>query len=184
MRFRFLSSYFLFISLFVIAVSKHLPAQAAPVQTASTAELVVAPDVSGMPPMDAEAGKDAGSITGTVTDVYGDVVPSATVEVEPVAGGARQRETSNDSGYFTVAGLVPNIAYRVTVSAPGFEPWIAPPVTPSPSQFFDVTGIKLKVSAAVTSVTVRSDPLEIATEQVQIEEKQRILGFVPNFYVV
>jgi len=112
-------------------------------------------------------------------------VPGATVAVEPAKGGSRMTQIANDNGYFAVAGLAPNVSYRVTVSAPGFDPYVAGPVTLTPGQFFEVTGIKLKVEDAVTSVTVTaSTPLEMATEQVQIEEKQRILGFVPNFYVV
>ncbi len=58
-------------------------------------------------------------------------------------------------------------------------------MTLTPGQFFEVTGIKLKIEDAVTSVTVNAGTqVEIATEQVQIEEKQRVLGFLPNFYVV
>jgi len=151
-------------------------------QGVSTSELVDAPDAPAVPA--AEPPKDPGSITGTVTDAYGDIVPSATVVIERANGGDRKSLVANDNGYFAAAGLAPNVSYRVTISAPGFDPWIAPPVTLTPGQYFEVTGIKLKLGSAVTSVTVTSNPIEIATEQVQIEEKQRILGFVPNFYVV
>jgi len=189
MRFRFLLFSLFLVGHFVFAAQMH--AQDAATQSAAASPepgvaitgLVDAPDAPAAS-LDAEPAKDGGSITGTVTDVYGDVVPSASVVVEPVAGGARHSLTANDSGYFAVAGLAPDLTYRVTISAPGFDPWIAPPVRLAPGQFFEVTGIKLKLENAVTSVTVTSTPLEIATEQVQIEEKQRILGFVPNFYVV
>jgi hypothetical protein len=49
-----------------------------------------------------------------------------------------------------------------------------------------LTGAKLQI-AEVVNRTVASSPLsieEIATEQVKIEEKQRIFGIIPNFYVV
>jgi len=54
----------------------------------------------------------------------------------------------------------------------------------APGQFFDVTGIKLKVKNESVSVTVTASSEQIATEQVHLAEQQRVLGFIPNFYVV
>lgn len=177
----------LLIGILVFVVPNHLRAQAgqvigptADLQGNAASTLVDAPGESSA----ADPVKDTSSITGTVTDAYGDIVPGATVVVDAANGGSRKSQAANDNGYFAVGGLLPNVSYRVTVSAPGFDPWIAPRVTLAPGQYFEVTGIKLKLSGAVTSVTVKSDPLEIATEQVQVEEKQRILGLLPNFYVV
>jgi hypothetical protein len=42
----------------------------------------------------------------------------------------------------------------------------------------------LKLEASVSSVTVYSSTEQIATQQVELAEQQRILGFIPNFYVV
>ena len=39
------------------------------------------------------------------------------------------------------------------------------------------------VATALTEVRVGLSPIEVAQEQVQDEEKQRVLGFIPNFYV-
>jgi hypothetical protein len=52
-----------------------------------------------------------------------------------------------------------------------------------PGQYMDLTGIRLRIAVAETTVTAVS-PEELATEQVKTEEKQRVLGFIPNFYVV
>ena len=43
--------------------------------------------------------------------------------------------------------------------------------------------IKLKVAASATSVTVSASNEQIATEQVELQEKQRVFGIIPNFYV-
>jgi len=174
------------IGAFVFVVPNYLLAQAELVLGAtSDAQGNAAPALVDAPGESSTADpvKDTSSITGTVTDVYGDIVPGATIVID-ATNGLRKSQVANDSGYFAVGGLLPNVSYRVTVSAPGFDSWIAPRVTVGPAQYFEVTGIKLKLSGAVTSVTVKSDPLEIATEQVQVEEKQRILGLLPNFYVV
>jgi hypothetical protein len=47
-----------------------------------------------------------------------------------------------------------------------------------------MTGIKLRIADPTTSITVHASNVEIATEQVHVEEQQRVLGFIPNFYTV
>ncbi len=42
----------------------------------------------------------------------------------------------------------------------------------------------LTVSGGVTSVVVVANSAQLATEQVHVAEQQRVLGIVPNFYVV
>lgn len=128
---------------------------------------------------------DPGAITGTVMDGNGDIVPGADVALE--SGGRssdRRMTTTNDSAFFEFTGVKSGIPYRITVSAPGFDEWTSANVTLAAGQFLDMTGIRLKLINAVTSVTVVASPEQIATEQVRIEEQQRVLGFIPNFYVV
>jgi hypothetical protein len=53
-----------------------------------------------------------------------------------------------------------------------------------PGATFDVPNIELVMSSATTEVRVSAARQEeIAQEQLQIEEKQLVLGVVPNFYV-
>ena len=190
MRSRFRPAPLLLIGIFVLVTANYLRAQDATPEVgasaSSQATARIAPEIAAgvSDPLSDESASDSGSITGTVTDAYGDVVPGALIAVYPMNGGTRKTQSADDSGHFAVAGLSPNVAYRVTINAPGFDPWVAPPVTLRPGQYFEVTGIKLRLNAGVVSVTVKSDPIEIATEQVQVEEKQRILGLLPNFYVV
>jgi hypothetical protein len=47
-----------------------------------------------------------------------------------------------------------------------------------------MTEIKLRIEDPTTSITVYASQPEIAVEQVHLEEHQRVLGFIPNFYVV
>jgi len=56
-------------------------------------------------------------------------------------------------------------------------------MTLAPGEFKIVTGIQLQIRTEVTQVDVNYDPVQIATEQLKAEEHQRVLGFVPNFYV-
>src|SRR5438309_2044920 len=41
-----------------------------------------------------------------------------------------------------------------------------------------------KAGAEAPSITVFANPEQIATEQVHLAEQQRVLGIIPNFYVV
>ena len=61
-----------------------------------------------------------GSISGTVTDNNGAVVPNAAVTVTNVRKGTSDKTTTNDSGNYTVTHLIPDI-YNVRVEAPNFN---------------------------------------------------------------
>jgi hypothetical protein len=52
-----------------------------------------------------------------------------------------------------------------------------------PGEIYTVPKIALVVATNVTDVEVELTQEEVAEEQIHIEEKQRVLGFIPNFYV-
>ena len=124
-----------------------------------------------------------GIIVGTAVDVNDDAIPGATVTLEgPVVNDSRT-VASNDNGFFEFKDLEPGTGYHVTISAPGFANWTSPEIMLKPGQYVIVKGSKLHVAMALTTVTVGYSAEEVATEQVKIEEQQRIFGFIPNFYV-
>jgi hypothetical protein len=126
-----------------------------------------------------------GNISGTVQDVNDDLVPGATVTLQCPSHYENRTTTANDNAAFDFRDLKFGVPYQVRVSVDGFEDWTSSEIVLTPDQsVFYVTGIKLKVGDPTTSVTVYSSTPEIAAEQVHIEEQQRVLGFVPNFYVV
>src|SRR4051794_36592843 len=125
-----------------------------------------------------------GDISGTVIDTNGDIVPGATVELEEARAGIRQTQAANDNGFFEFKNLAGDDTYRVSVSANGFETWRSDPVMLAPGQFADVAGITMKVKDDAVSITVTASQEQIATEQVHVAEQQRVLGIIPNFYVV
>jgi Carboxypeptidase regulatory-like domain len=126
-----------------------------------------------------------GIIVGTVTDVNDDTVPDATVVLEGAAIKDPRTVVSNDNGFFEFNDVEPGPGYYVTVSAQGFANWTSPAIILKPGQYEILTGSKLRIAEARTTITVTpASSEEIATEQVKVEEKQRILGIIPNFYVV
>ena len=125
-----------------------------------------------------------GTISGTVVDVNNDIVPGATVALEGSIPGEHRVATANDNGFFELHDVKAEIPFHVTISADGFLNWTSPTIILTPGQTVILTGSKLTIAGAAASVTVFSSLNEIAVEQVRIEERQRVLGFIPNFYVV
>lgn len=125
-----------------------------------------------------------GSIVGTVIDVNGDIVADATVALAGTDPADARTATANENGYFEFHDLKPGIPYQVKISGQGFTDWTSPQITLEPGQSRIVDGIQLKVQLAQTTVYVTQTAEEIATEQVHVEESQRVFGFIPNFYVV
>jgi hypothetical protein len=127
-----------------------------------------------------------GTIVGNVTNVNDDAVPGASVVLEGPAPRDGRTAVTDDNGFFQLNDLEPGTPCRVTISAERFAKWTSPVITLSPGQHLILTGAKLQI-AEVVNVTVASSPVsleEIATEQLKIEEKQRVFGIIPNFYVV
>jgi len=123
------------------------------------------------------------NISGTVTDVNGDVVPGAAIVLEAENSSDRQNIVAGASGAFQFDSLKPGTPYHVAVTAPGFEDWKSPAVILQPGQYLLLQDVKLKLPVMVASVVVSATTEQIATEQVTIEEHQRVLGIFPNFYV-
>jgi len=123
------------------------------------------------------------NLIGTVTDVNGDTVAGAAVVLKgPDQNDLRTLVTADD-GFFQFHDLKPEVAYQLTVTAKDFADWTAPEITLEPGQFKILTGIKLQIKAEQTTVNVHYDPVEIASQQIKAEEKQRLFGVVPNYYV-
>jgi len=123
-----------------------------------------------------------GQIAGTVIDSSGDAVAGATVVLQRQDGKNSIKLTSDDNGFFDFKQLEAG-AYHVTISAPDFADWTSGDLVLSPSQYMLLSNCQLRVQVT-TSINVGDRPDEIATEQLQVEETQRVFGIIPNFYVV
>jgi len=146
--------------------------------------LVVIAIAAPLVAQDADAPKPAaGHITGTVTDVNGDTLSGAAVVLQGPTLKDPLKVLSDDNGSFEFKQLDPG-TYRVTITAQDFSDWSSPDFALNPSQYLILTDCKLRVAEVTSSVNVVYRPEEVATEQVKIEETQRVLGIIPNFYVV
>jgi len=155
----------------------------------------------------------SGSISGTVLDQTGAVLSGARVSLtragESRAGEnrtgenrtgenssgenqadenqssgtqSRKQETlSGEDGQFSFASVAPG-PFQLTITATGFATQTSSG-TLHAGELYLVPQIALAVAASVTDVQVNLTRIQVAQEQVKDEEKQRVFGFIPNFYV-
>ncbi len=122
------------------------------------------------------------SISGFITDVEGAAVPGAIVTVDGPSPGNHRKVAADGTGFFELTNLAPAVSYRIAVSAKGFSDWASSAVVLEPGQALEFAAIKLKISAVTTSVDAITVE-QLAIQQVKEEEKQRIFGVIPNFYI-
>ena len=123
-----------------------------------------------------------GSILGTVVDTSDDPIPGANVILQGPAGDRLTAVTKDDGG-FAFEQARAGVAYQITVTAEGFAEWNSS-IRVEPGQNKTLPEIKLRILAVQRAVTVSYSSKEVAAQQLKVEEQQRVLGFIPNMYVV
>jgi len=93
-----------------------------------------------------------GSISGTVTDPHGAVIPDAKVVLLNKATGVATHTTTSSAGLYTFISLNPGV-YQVTASQTGFANIELDKITVSVDEVTEVN-LTLKVGAATETVTV------------------------------
>jgi hypothetical protein len=121
------------------------------------------------------------TIAGRVVDTSAAPVAHATVRLVLDAREPDRETQTSDGGVFAFANVPPG-PFQLSVTAPGFsdktvagelhagEELKLPPTT-------------LAVAAFDTAVTVTPTQAEVAEAQIKEEEKQRLIGIFPNYFV-
>ena len=122
-----------------------------------------------------------GDVTGTVLDQTGAVVVGARVTLSVDDQSPSREVLSDNDGQFSFASVTPG-TFQLTVSLAGFASQNVSGTLP-PGGVYIVPPIALSVATEITEVRVGLPPTELAEEQIKQQEKQRILGIIPNFYV-
>ncbi len=123
----------------------------------------------------------AGSISGTVLDVNGGAILGAQVTLVALDRPASRSVMSGDGGQFSFLELGPG-RFKLTVTATGFEQFASAEIVLYPGEKLIVPEFRLPPAPTTTNVRVSVTQIEIATEQLQAQEQQRVLGIFPNFY--
>jgi hypothetical protein len=167
--------------------------QASPQIPAPNAEVGLEPDSS------------SGNISGTVVDQSGAVVAGARVSLTgpasapaapppspspntttnlpaaPSAQSKKQDVLSGDDGQFSFSNITAG-PFHLTVTSNGFAAQTSSGILHS-GETYIVPKIALIVANNTSEVEVTMTQVEVAEEEIKVEEKQRVLGAIPNFYV-
>src|SRR6267142_2416402 len=117
-------------------------------------------------PLAAFAQTDRGTITGTVSDATGAVIPGAAIEARNLATGAVYTAGSSETGNFTLAQL-PAGTYEVSVLLPGFKKFVRPNIVVQVAQVVRIDAA-LEVGASTESVTVEAAASLLKTESGEV----------------
>jgi hypothetical protein len=121
-----------------------------------------------------------GLITGTVVDQTGAVVAGAEVTLTREASPDRTVSTTED-GQFSLAGIEPG-PFQLSITSTGFATQTFSGTLRS-GETYAVPRIALVVAAASTEMRVTPATVDIAQDEIKVEEHQRVFGVLPNFYV-
>ncbi len=122
-----------------------------------------------------------GSISGTIVDPTGAPIPSARVKLSHEDQSPDQEVLSGDDGEFSFANVAPG-PFGITFTSEGFAAQASSGIL-RPGESYTVPQITMALATAVTEVRVVVSRTEVAEDQIKAQEKQRVLGVVPNFYV-
>src|SRR2546426_8065641 len=110
----------------------------------------------------ASAQTDRGTITGTVSDATGAVIPGATIEAKNVATGAVYQAGSSETGNYTLAQL-PAGTYELSVNLPGFRRFVRPGIVVEVARITRIDA-QVQVGAATEAVTVEAESPLLKTD--------------------
>ncbi len=109
-----------------------------------------------------------GSVSGTVTDVTGAVVPGAIVRAVNQETGIQQRVTTNALGFYSFAGLSVG-RYTVSIQKQGFRPYRRTEVAVDANSSVNVDAV-LQVGEETQAVTVEENAVRAETSDTQMGE--------------
>ena len=141
------------------------------------------PDAPGLQTVSQQpTNQQPGSVSGIVLDANGAQIENALVTLE-LADSKIQRTVTTDSTGFYKFTDVTSGTFKLKIMSKGFATWISSDTALLPGQTYEVPDVTLQIASAKTDVEVTFTQHDIAEEQIQLEEKQRVLGVIPNFYV-
>jgi hypothetical protein len=97
------------------------------------------------------------TLSGTVTDQSGAVIPNTQISIKNVATGVTRMVTADAAGFYTAPNLLPG-NYEITVSAPGFA-----------------TEVRTDINLAVGTQQVLNTTMQVG----QVTEKVQVIGEAP-----
>ena len=114
-------------------------------------------------------------------DPVGVPTSGATVRLTRDGQSVDQETQSGDDGQFSFANVAPG-SFHLTIASAGFATQAFDGNLKS-AENYAVPQIVLTIATAITEIRVVPSQFEVAEEQIKVQEQQRALGILPNFYV-
>jgi len=125
--------------------------------------------------------QQSGSISGTVVDQSGARITGALVKLAREGELQAVEVLSDENGQFSFSNVAPG-PFHLTIASEGLTPQEFSGNL-HPGVAYVAPLIRLIIATQVTEVRVGFTREELADAQIKDQEKQRVLGFIPNFYV-
>jgi hypothetical protein len=170
--------------LLICGVTRNGHTQQATALSASDKSL---PDAPGRRPSSEPAEGDVSnpqsrsSIAGKVVDANGGALPGARVTLVRAEGAGERVALADSDGKFAFGELSAG-TFTVTITSAAMESFVRSDIVLSADERRELPPIVLAVAGVTTEVHVVVTQTEVAQEQVQAAEQQRVLGVLPNFY--
>jgi hypothetical protein len=145
-------------------------------QDSSTSPPATATTAAAQP----EEGVPIGTISGTVLDVTGAPLSGAQVKLAGASTTLSTETPTVQDGHYAFANLRPG-SYQLSITHAGFTTKTVSVNLPT-GQDYIAPAITLELAPVVTEVDVRLTTEEIAQEQIQQQEQQKLLAVIPNYY--
>jgi hypothetical protein len=122
-----------------------------------------------------------GSIHGSVVDSTGAFIVGACAKLTRDDPSQNQEVSSDDDGQFFFANITPGL-FQLVITLPGFATQTISGILSS-GEVYTVPQTTLSIATATAEVRVVPKVVEVAEDEIKEQEKQRVLGVIPNFYV-
>ena len=122
-----------------------------------------------------------GSISGRVIDQSGTFISAARVKLTRPDLPDPQQDQTNDDGLYAFTNVAPG-PFEIIIMEDGFATKTISG-TLKPGEALVLPQAQLALASTSTEVHVRESEVEIAEIEIKEQEKQRVFGIIPNFYV-
>jgi Carboxypeptidase regulatory-like domain len=128
----------------------------------------------------AEGSAATGNISGTVLDATGVPVSGAKVRLTRLTTTPVLESSTAQDGHFSFANVSPG-PFELSIALAGFKTKTVSGSLPAQQDYLE-PAIKLELAPVVTDVSVRLTTEQIAEEQIKVQEQQKLLAVIPNYY--
>ncbi len=125
--------------------------------------------------------EDTGTVRGLVLDHNGASIAGARVTLVAPVGVAPREAVTGDDGRFVFPSVSPG-KFTLSVAAPGFAPQTRSGAV-RPGEELELPTVSLPIATATEDARVVATRREVAEAQIEAQERQRVLGVIPNFFV-